>query len=170
LSGSPEPSPFAGAGSALVLGASCDALTATLTRLGASVTLANAVDEALGLLDEAEFAFLLVDDVASDEVDRLVKYVRNEPRLLRLPIVVLSPLHEPEGSLAPASTDRDRARPGAAAAFDVWLAPRGQSELLESQLGLLLELQRTRARSLEMQHQLEAAQVRLVQASKLAAL
>jgi signal transduction histidine kinase len=159
---SPDASPPAIPCQALVLGAdpeSAAAIGGALCGLGASVTLAHGPDEALALLARGDFAFLLLGDAFFADVDDIVRRARLEPRLARLPIVVLAPPGESRSLVMP-SIDRDGAR-GRTGLLGVVFATRSPAEVLESQLALLVELHRTRTMARDAEDQLGQARLEL---------
>jgi two-component system NtrC family sensor kinase len=146
---------------ALVLGADAESATAidrVLSGLGASVTPAHTPDQALALLASGAFGFLVLGEAFLADVDDIVRRARLDPRLARLPILVLAPPVEMDWMLTPPSTDRAHGR---MSSLGVVLAPRRPAEVLESQLVLLVELHRTRTVARDVEDQLGQAQLDL---------
>jgi CheY-like chemotaxis protein len=163
---SPDASPPAIPCQALMLGADAESAAAidrTLRGLGASVTPAQTLDEALALLACGAFAFLLVGDASRADVDDIVQRARLNPCLARLPIVLLAAPGE-NRALAMPSTDRDGA-PGRAGSFGLVFAPRSPAEALDSQLTLLVELHRARTAARDVEEQLGQARLELREAA-----
>jgi signal transduction histidine kinase len=159
---SPDGSPPAIPCQALLLGAdpeSAAAIDHTLRGLGASVTPAHHLDEALALLASGAFAFLLLGDASPVDVDDIVQRARLDLRLGRLPIVVLTPPWEGRALVMP-SADRD-AHGRSSSLGVVLFVPRSPAEVLESQLALLVELHRARTAARDVEDQLGQARVDL---------
>ena len=157
---SSEPSSAAFACSALVLGADADELTALaglLRSLGASAVPAASADEALALLASGDFAFIVVACLPRPDLEELVPRVRLEPRLAHLPILLLAPPPDEPSTLSLPSCDGGRH----SALRGVLLAPRSPSEVLESQLALLVDLHRTRVSAFDIEDQLGQARLDL---------
>jgi signal transduction histidine kinase len=158
---SPDGSPPAIPCQALVLGADPEtaaAIERTLRGLGASVTPAQSLDEALALLATRAFAFLLLGDASPVDVDDIVQRARLDLRLGRLPIVVLAPPGENRALVMPSADPDARGR---SSSLGVVFAPRSPAEVLGSQLALLVELHRTRTVARDVEDQLGQARVDL---------
>lgn len=135
---------------------SATAIERTLLSLGASVTPAQTPDEALAVLASGSFAFLLLGDASHAELDELVQRARLDPRLARLPIVVLAAPDADDRGLVRSSLECDAAR-GRTGFSGVVRAPRPPAEALDNQLALLVELHRARTAALDVEDQLGQA-------------
>jgi two-component system, NtrC family, sensor kinase len=129
----------------LALGQCSPAAGAILARLGVPVKVAQDGQEALALLAQESFAFLLIGaSVPDSDADELIGRVRLDPLLARLPVVV--------GSRS--------------AGAELLIGSRAPSEALEGQFGLLLELHRSRMHSVELSEQLEGTRRDLAETSE----
>jgi two-component system NtrC family sensor kinase len=118
----------------LAVGECSPGAAATLLRWGAKLKVARDTGEAIALLAQESFVFMLVDAAVSDvEVSDLVCRVRLDSMHARMPIL----------------------RVTASGGAELLGGSRSPPEVLEGQLTLLLELHHSRRRSFELTEQLE---------------